>query len=124
MPDREPQARLFPDEKPRDDVIVINGRSVLRVDGDQRVVLAGGLPVQDLGITVEVKAAACPPQLSVRFLSRRVLFRPGFRLLIPCLLDVPIALDRTHIVGMSWRSAAQHGVGSAELLRSRVGSAR
>jgi hypothetical protein len=45
MLDRDPQARLFPDEKARDDVIVINGRCVLRVDGDQRVVLAGGLPV-------------------------------------------------------------------------------
>jgi transposase len=45
MPERDPQAKLFPDEKPRDDVVVINGRCVLRVDGDQRVVLAGGLPV-------------------------------------------------------------------------------
>jgi transposase len=45
MPERDPQAKLFPDEKARDDVVVINGRCVLRVDGDQRVVLAGGLPV-------------------------------------------------------------------------------
>ncbi|MGH7676427.1 MAG: putative transposase [Gemmatimonadales bacterium] len=39
------QARLFPDEKARDDAIVINGRCLLRADGDQRLVLVGGLPV-------------------------------------------------------------------------------
>jgi len=39
------QARLFPDEKPREGRVFINGRCVLLADGDQRVVLVGGLPI-------------------------------------------------------------------------------
>jgi transposase len=45
MAARDPQAKLFPDEKPRDDTVVLNGRCVLRADGDQRLVLVAGLPV-------------------------------------------------------------------------------
>lgn len=41
----DPQAKLFPDEKPCDDAVVINGRCVLRADGEQRLVLVGGLPI-------------------------------------------------------------------------------
>jgi transposase len=45
MTPTDPQVRLFPDEKLRDDAVVINGRCVLRADGNQRVVLVGGLPI-------------------------------------------------------------------------------
>ncbi len=45
MAEPDAQAKLFPDERPRDDVVVINGRCVLRIDGDHRVLVAGGQPV-------------------------------------------------------------------------------
>lgn len=45
MSDVGSQTKLFPDEKPRDDVVFINGRCVLRSEGDQRLLLVAGHPV-------------------------------------------------------------------------------
>jgi len=45
MADPDPQAKLFADAEPRGDTIFINGRCVLRTDGERRVVLVAGIPV-------------------------------------------------------------------------------
>lgn len=45
MAEPDPQAKLFADNEAGGDTIVINGRCVLRVDGERRVVLVTGIPV-------------------------------------------------------------------------------
>ena len=45
MADSDAQAKLFGPERGAPDAIVINDRCVLRIDGDQRIVVVAGVPL-------------------------------------------------------------------------------
>jgi hypothetical protein len=78
MADPDPQGELFADAEVHGDTIVINGRCVLRSDGERRVVLVAGIPVAHFDVSDRAAEANAMVMLVEHGHARQVEVAPAF----------------------------------------------